>query len=180
MSFPVNLCPRLAADLSVFQLARYLPFDSLLLPGSQRVSRVSGGYDATRSQHIGNSCHNRSEFVWGAAARVVVQRHHVGDARGLFCGVCCCDLPRTSLDAVIHFLRHDFANFFHYNDMIDVHPPGSSWLFQIFSDCRWGVRGKWLQTGMAIHQQAGERTGSEARTSQDHLSQLPVMDAYAS
>eukprot|EP00439_Symbiodinium_sp_Y106_P023866 s2052_g2.t3 len=30
----------------------------------------------------------------------------------------------TSLDAVIHFLRHDFANFFHYNDMINVHPPG--------------------------------------------------------
>ncbi|CAE7561770.1 Pol [Symbiodinium natans] len=30
----------------------------------------------------------------------------------------------TSLDAVLHFLRHDFANFFHYNDMIDVHPPG--------------------------------------------------------
>ncbi|CAK9051768.1 LINE-1 retrotransposable element ORF2 protein [Durusdinium trenchii] len=30
----------------------------------------------------------------------------------------------TSLDAVLFFLRHDFANFFHYNDMVDVHPPG--------------------------------------------------------
>ncbi|CAJ1388577.1 unnamed protein product [Effrenium voratum] len=30
----------------------------------------------------------------------------------------------TSLDAVLFFLRHNFDNFFHYNDMIDVHPPG--------------------------------------------------------
>ena len=39
------------------------------------------------------------------------------------CAVSLCQF-RTSLDAVLHFLRHDFANFFHYNDMIDVHPPG--------------------------------------------------------
>lgn len=52
--------------------------------------------------------------------------HPSGPSGAVLRAVRNCHQPalRTSLDAVLFFLRHDFANFFHYNDMVDVHPPG--------------------------------------------------------